>query len=284
MTTYILTNYKISTTAESEQNYFTSKVFYEGDEIDLHILLKDNHSKNISPKQSILALTGKFKEELNPFKISLLDAEQIELPESDNWLTFFIFCFIENRANCIRIFESEEYVTITPQFEHYHFWITLSKDRKILNKLEFGRWLPKENSEFKRKSTSWTKGVFVNNKANFVQFMQTSWGCENSDKYQAEFKENNVKLVSKFLSIPFYSGWTEFDFRIGKDNFYKASAKAIVEELTFENTFTLLHFIEQDIPMLFDKFDQWIRVKWYDSFINNNKRKVDETKVEPINS
>jgi hypothetical protein len=96
------------------------------------------------------------------------------------------------------------------------------------------------------------------------------------------YNENNKQLVTKFLSIPFKQGWTEYDYRIGNDTFYKAGAKTIIDNITFENTFTLLDIGEQDIPFLTDKLDQWIRTKWCDSKLNNYRRKIDETKIEPI--
>jgi phage anti-repressor protein len=284
MITYILTDYKVLTTGvEGGHKYLTTKIFYGGIEMGLLIFLKDKQAENLFAKLPIIALKGNFKEELNPLTTTLYEAEQVDLPKGDNWLAFFTNYFLENRINSLKISEYNEGFSISTDLEYYHIWIDISKDKQVLKKAEFGRWLPIEKPEHKRKTTSWTKGVFVNDNDIFVQFMQNSWDGEEGVKYQANFNENNLGLVSKFLSIPFYYGWTEFDYRIGKESFYKASAKAFVEDKIFENSFPLLDIGEQDIPFGFiDEVSQWTRVKWCDSFLNNFRRKIDETKVNPI--
>lgn len=283
MTTYILTDYKVLTTGvEGGHKYLTTKIFYGGIEMDMPIFLKDKQAENLFAELPIIALKGKFREEVNPLTITLLDAEQIDLPKGENWLTFIKNYFFENGAKSMTISEYIEGFSVSPNFEHFHIWADISKDKQNIKKFEFGRWLPLEIPENKRKSTSWTKGVLVNNQDNFIQFMQTSWDGEDGRKYQVEYNENNKLLVTKFLSIPFKQGWTEYDYRIGNDTFYKAGAKTIIDNITFENTFTLLDIGEQDIPFLTDKLDQWIRTKWCDSKLNNYRRKIDETKIEPI--
>ena len=284
MTTYILTNYKVLTTGvEGGHKCLTTEISYGGIKMNLLIYFKDIQSENLFAELPIIALNGKFKEELNPFTITLFEAEQTDLPKGDNWITFFTNYFLENCVNSFTISEYNDGFSISPNLEHYYFWIDISKDKRTIKKAEFGRWLPIEKPEHKRKSTSWTKGVFVKHNDNFIEFIQTSWDGEDGVRYQADFNDPNLELVTKFLSIPFQYGWTEYDYRIGKEGFYKASAKAFVENKTFENSFTLLDIGEQDIPFGFiDKFDQWARTKWCDSFINNYRRKIDETKIEPI--
>ncbi len=39
---------------------------------------------------------------------------------------------------------------------------------------------------------------------------------------------------------------------------------------------------EQDMPMITDKFDIWLRVKIADSYFNNSKRKIKEIKIQPL--
>jgi hypothetical protein len=284
MTTYILTDYKVLTTGvEGGHKYLTTKIFYGGIEMDMPIFLKDKQTENLFAELQIIALKGNFKEELNPFTITLFETEQVDLPKGDNWLTFFVNYFLENNIKSLTISEYNDGFSISPALEHYYFWIDISKDKQTLKKAEFGRWLPIEKPEHKRKSTSWTKGVFVNYKDKFVEFLQTSWDGEEAFKYQAEYNEQNLEIVTKFLSIPFFYGWTEFDYRIGKAGFYKASAKAMTKNEVFENSFTLLDVGEQDIPFgIIDKIDQWTRTKWCDSFVNKHRRQIDETKIEPI--
>ncbi len=284
MTTYILKDYKVLTTGvEGGQKYLTTKIFYGGSEMNLPIYFKNNQIDKLFAELPIVALQGNFKEEVNPLTITLCEAEQVDIPKGDNWLSFFTNYFIEHCIHSLTISEFHEGFSISPNLENYHFCIDISKDKQTLKKAEFGRWLPLTKPEHKRKFTSWTKGVFVNHYDNFVQFIQTSWDGEDGVKYQADFNEHNLELVTKFLSIPFQYGWTEYDYRIGKEGFYKASAKTLIENKTFENSFTLLDIGEQDIPFGFiDKFDQWTRRKWSDSFVNNFRRKIDETKIEPI--
>jgi len=251
--------------------------------MDLPIFFKDKKQESLFAELPIIALKVNFKEEVNPLTITITEAEQIDLPKGDNWLTFFVNYFLDNEIETLTISEDKEGFSVSPNLEHYHIWADISKDKETLKKCEFGRWLPIEKPEHKRKSTSWTKGVFVNSQENFIQFVQTSWDGEEGIKYYAVFNKNNIALLTNFLAVPFIYGWTEYDYRIGKDGFYKAGAKAIINDSTFENEFTLLDIGEQDIPFGFiDKFDQWIRTKWYDSFINNHRRKIDEINIKSI--
>ncbi len=284
MTTLILTNYKVLTTGvDGGHKYLTTSIFYGGLKMDLPIFFKDKQQESLFADLPIIALKVDFKEDVNPLTISVTDAEQIDLPKGDNWLTYFVNYFIDNKIDTLTISEYKEGFSVSPNLEHYHIWADISKDKQALKKCEFGRWLPIEKPEYKRKSTSWTKGVFVNNQEKFIEFMQTSWDGEEGTKYCAAFSKNKIELVTNFLSVPFNYGWTEYDYRIGKDGFYKAGAKTICKDSTFENEFTLLDIGEQDIPFGFiDKFDQWIRRKLCDSFINNYRRKIDEINIEPI--
>ncbi len=284
MTTHILSNYKVLTTGvQGGHKYLSAKIFYYGSEMYLPILFKDKTEENLFVELPVIAMKGEFKEEGIPFTITLIEAEQIDLPTDNNWLTFFITYFLENGVRSITIWEYSGGFTISPDFEHYYLSTDLSKDRKTVKKIQFGRLLPQENAEQIRKFASWTKGVFVNDQAKCIQFMQTSLDGEVGKKFQIVYTEKNIKRVSDFLAIPFNIGWTEFNYRIGEDTFYKAGAKTVVDNATFENTFVLLDVGEQDMPYPTDKIDQWIRRRWYDSAINDHFRRIDEIKIPPIN-
>jgi hypothetical protein len=284
MTTFVLKKYKVlKTGAEGGHRYLATTIFYCGLEFSLPVFLKDKSAEDAFKDFDVIAVNGSFKEEVNPLSITLYDAEQVALPDGENWLSFFTNYFLENAVECLTISEYSNGYFISPNLEHHSIWIDIAKDKKTVKKIEFGRWLPIEKSEHKRKSTSWTKGVFVRNPKSFVEFMQTSGDGESGKKFKAHYNEANLKLVTDFLSVPFDLGWTEFDYKIGKDAFYKAGAKATVNNLTFQNTFTLLDIGEQDIPFAFvDKAQQWLRTTWADSFINNKKRSVDKTNVNPV--
>jgi hypothetical protein len=285
MTTYIFRKYNLlKTGVEGGHKYLTTKIFYGGLEFSLPIFFKDKIQENKFTENSIIAVKGQFKEEVNPLTINLFEAEQVEIPNEENWKGFFTNYFIDNNVETFSISEYLEGYTISTSLENYYIWADISKDKLKLNKLEFGRFLPLEKAEYKRKSTSWTKGVFINQKDNIIEFMQTSWDGEEGNKFEVKYSTGDKLKVIKFLSIPFYLGWTEFDYRLGKGNFYKSSGQTKIDGEIFENKFTLLDMGEQDIPFLgLDKLSQWTRTKWADSFINNFRRHIDKTEIEPIN-
>lgn len=284
MKTIVLTKYKLLTTGvDGGHKYLTAKIFNHGIESDLSIFFKEKQCENSFSESPVVALKGNFKEEENSSTITLYEAEEAELPTGNNWLTFFSNYFLDNGVDSFNIYENADGYSITTNMEDYHLWISISKENSRLNKLEFGRFLPLENPEHKLKSTSWTKGVFVNKQDGFIRFLQESFEGEEGNEYRVEFTEENQQLVMSFLTIPFLNGWTELDYRLDADNFYKAGGKALFENFVFENTFTLLDIGEQDIPFgIIDKFDQWLRTKRGDSNKNNHRRSIDETVVEPI--
>ena len=214
MTTFIFRKYNIlSKTIEGEQNYLSPIIFYGGLEFNLSIFPKKIIDENNFNTNSTIAIRGQFKEEINPFTINLFKAEQVEIENEYNWESFFTNYFIENQVNVFSISEYPSGFTISTNLENYQIWADISKNKLKLNKLEFGRYLPLENPEYKRKSTNWTKGVFVNEKKTFIKFLQTSWDGEEGNKFRAEYSEKNKLKVIDFLSIPFKIGWTEIDFR-----------------------------------------------------------------------
>ena len=285
MTTYIFRKYNLLTTGvQGGHKYLTTKIFYGGLEFSLPIFFKDKIEENKFNDDLVIAIKGQFKEEVNPLTINLFEAEQVQISKEENWEGFFSTYFIENNIETFSISEYVEGFTISTSLENYHIWADISKDKLKLRKLEFGRFLPLKKQDNKRKSTSWTKGVFVNEQNNIIRFMQSSWDGEEGNKFEAKYAEQDRLKVLKFLTIPFNIGWTEIDFRLGKETFYKSSGQTKINEQTFENKFTLLDMGEQDIPFFgVDKLNQWLRTKWADSFINSFRRHIDKTEIEPIN-
>ena len=274
----------MTTGVQGGHKYLTTKIFYGGLEFSLAIFFKDKIEENTFTDDLVIAIKGQFKEEVNPLTINLFEAEQVQISKEENWEGFFSTYFIENNIETFSISEYVEGFTISTSLENYHIWADISKDKLKLRKLEFGRFLPLEKQENKRKSTSWTKGVFVNEQNNIIRFMQSSWDGEEGNKFEAKYAEQDKLKVLKFLTIPFNIGWTEIDFRLGKETFYKSSGQTKINEQTFENKFTLLDMGEQDIPFFgVDKLNRWLRTKWADSFINNFRRHIDKTEIEPIN-
>jgi hypothetical protein len=285
MTTYIFRKYNLlSTGVEGGHKYLTTKIFYGGLELSLPIFLKDKLEENKFKPDSVIAIRGQFTEDINPLSINLYKAEQVQISKEDNWEGFFTNYFIANNVETFSISKYVDGFTISTSLENYHIWADISKDKLKLKKLEFGRFLPLQNPINKRKSTSWTKGVFVNGQDKFIKFMQSSWDGEDGNEFEINYSEHDKLKVVNFLDIPFNIGWTEIDFRLGKETFYKSSGQTKINGQVFENIFTLLDMGEQDIPFFgVDKLNQWIRTKWADSFINNFRRHIDKTEIEPIN-
>lgn len=252
MTTLILQTYNLLTTgAEGGHKYLSTTVFYDGVEQSLPIFFKDKLSENEFKSNSVIAIKGSFREEVKPFTLTLLEASQVELPNQENWLGFIVQKLLAYKISAFRITEYVEGYAISPFLENYHLWFDISSDKLTLKKAEFGRLLPLEKAEYVRKSSSWTKGVFTNSNDYLIEFLQTSWDGEQKDKYTFPFSKDNTENFLKFLQIPFDTGWTELDYRLGKNGFYKSSGIIETEKGNKEWTFTLLDIGEQDNSILY---------------------------------
>jgi hypothetical protein len=201
------------------------------------------------------------------------DKKMAEVKNEINWECFFDNYFALNETTISKS-EYEQGLTINYEFNDIYVFCDLDLNRQKLKKLEFGRMVFDSRNE---KESNWIKGVFINDEPYNLIFLQTSWFSEDGLQYEANFNERNKIVVSNFLKTPYYDGWTEDEFWI-KDCCYKiiASTKGV------QNSITLMDIGEQDIPMLTDKFDQWLRVKIYDSFWNKKRRKIKNIIVEPM--
>jgi hypothetical protein len=283
MTTLILRTYNhLTTGAEGGHKYLSTKIFYDGVEQSLPIFFKGKLSEEQFKSNSVIAIKGHLREEVKPFTLTLLEASQVEITNEDNWLGFIVQKLLSQNIPAFRIIEYVEGYAISSFLENHHIWFDISSDKLTLKKAEFGRLLPLEKAEYVRKSSSWTKGVFTTSNENFIEFLQTSWDGEQKVKYTLPYSKDNVIIFLKFLQIPFSKGWTELDYRLGKNGFYKSAGIIEIENGKQEWTFTLLDIGEQDIPFITDKIDQWFRTFWGDLFINNLRRHIDKTEVSPI--
>jgi hypothetical protein len=272
----------LTTGAEGGHKYLSTKIFYDGVEQSLPIFFKDKLSENEFKSNSVIAIQGYLKEEVKPLTINLLEATHVEIPNQDDWLSFITQRLISENISAFRITEYVEGVTVSTFLENYYLWFDISKDIQTLKKAEFGRLLPLEKAEFVRKASSWTKGVFTKANEYFIEFLQTSWDGEQKEEHNLTFSKDNQEKLLRFLEIPFIKGWTELDYRLGKNSFYKSSGIIKTESGNKQWTFTLLDIGEQDIPFLTDKIEQWIRTFWGDLFVNNLRRHIDKTEVLPI--
>jgi hypothetical protein len=217
-----------------------------------------------------------------PFLLPFRATTLVEIPNEENWLGFIVQKLLAQNIPAFRITEYVEGFAVSTFLENYYLCFDISSDKLTLKKAEFGRLLPLEKAEYVRKSSSWTKGIFTNSNEYFIEFLQTSWDGEQNEKYTFPFSKDNTESFSKFLQIPFTKGWTELDYRLGRNGYYKAAGVIKTETGNKEWTFTLLDIGEQDIPFITDKIDQWIRTFWGDLFVNNLRRQIDKTEILPI--
>lgn len=272
----------MTTGAEGGHKYLSTKIFYDGVAQSLPIFFKDTLSEGQFKSNTAIAIKGHLREEIKPFTLTLLEASQIEIPNEGNWLGFIVQKLLAQNIPAFGITEYPGGFAVSTFLENYHMWFDISNDKLTLKKAEFGRLLPLEKEKYVRKSSSWTKGIFTTSNDYFIEFLQTSWDGEQKEKYTLPYSKDNIERLLKFLQIPFAKGWTELDYRLGKNGFYKSSAIIETENGNKEWTFTLLDIGEQDIPFITDKVGQWIRTFWGDLFINDLRRQIDKTEVLPI--
>ena len=279
MVTYVV--YSIcETIIENGQKSITTTIQYDGNETSLVLNFKDSENLNI-PSQDVYVITGDFKEGLKPFKISLNNCYFESRETSENWGTFLLDYFISQKAR-VRISTWDD-TRISLSENEIYVECLISKDKKTLKKLEFGRYLPIEKQEYIRKSTSWTKGLFVNDNDLNVKFLQTSWDGEEGEQYCIIHNKQNEKTILSVLQLPFEIGWIEEDTKVGEENYYKAKGSIAIKGRQKEWSYNLLDIGQQDIPMLTDFPLRWIFRFYYDGFWFNAKRRVDKTIVLPIN-
>jgi len=272
----------MTTGVEGGHKYLSIKIFYDGVEQSLAIFFKDKLSEKELKSNSVIAIKGHLREEFNPLTLALLEATQVALPNELNWLGFIVQKLLSKNIQAFRVTEYVEAVTVSTFLQNYYLWFDISSDKLTLKKAEFGRLLPLEKAENVRKSSSWTKGLFSTSNEYFIEFLQTSWDGEEKAKYTLPFSKDNAENFLNFLQVPFSKGWTELDYRLGKNGFYKSATIIETENGNNEWTFILLDIGEQDIPFKTDKLDQMVRTFWGDLFINNFRRHIDKTKVLPI--
>jgi hypothetical protein len=282
MVTYLIDHISQSINSKGQQ-FYTTIITHFGLKRPLIIDFKDNSNFKIPLDQSRIAITGNFKEEIEPYRISLGEAYVDNIPEEEDWVTFFVNYFLANNVIISINVLNEIYVNV----DHSQIYIscTISKDKKLLEKLEFGRYLPLEEHEhdYVRKSTSWTKGVFVNDENTNIQFMQSSWSGEDEERYTLEYTKVNTKKISDFLNIPFNKGWIEEDTAVGLDNYYKAKAIVNINGEMKYWTFDLLDIGEQDIPLITDLPLRRLFRFLYDSFLYSKQRHTTKSIVNSIN-
>lgn len=200
-----------------------------------------------------------------------------EIKDKTNWENF-----LDNYFDLYQpIVDKKEYqngLAITYSKNNIYVWCDLDKNKTRIKKLEFGRYIIDDSD---KQMTNWIKGVFINNKSSNTTFLQTSFDNEYFDKskiYHFDFNNFNQSVVARFLQTPCLTGWIEEEFSLGENTFYKA----IVKLNNAKWTISLMDSNEQDIPMLTDKLNIWIRIKTGDAFWNNSRREINTITVTPM--
>lgn len=197
-----------------------------------------------------------------------------------NWLEY-----IENELTGIDFDDIE-----TKQTDYYlhkfyrlngtYLAFDLVDNLKKIRKIEIGKyWQTNENVWGYEVSSS--KGVFDKTKKHLVDFLQVSFDSEYGEKFELDFSFQNQKILSQFLKIPLYEGWTENYYKYKDDN-YKICIELVIHNENLDFEIVLLHFVEQDLPMLGDKTGRRFQAWWSDLKINESKRRIEKEIIKPI--
>lgn len=197
-----------------------------------------------------------------------------------NWLEY-----IENELTGI---DFDDIKTKQTDYYLYRFYrlngtylaFDLVDNLKKVRKIEIGKyWQTDENVWGYEVSSS--KGVFDKTKKHLVDFLQVSFDSEYGQKFELDFSIQNQKILSQFLKIPLYEGWTENYYKYKDDN-YKICIELVIDNENLDFEIVLLHFAEQDLPMLGDKTGRRFQSWWADLKINESKRRVEKEIIKPI--
>jgi len=256
-------------------------LFHYGVNHTVNIYFKDQPNLHELLPDSFICIGGDFIKETKPYKIYFQQATIIPIPYKTYWENFLVSYLVASNVP-ILIEEYPQGFLLSSCLEDYYIRCDISKDKTTAKKIEFGRFMPIEKPDDKSKPSSWIKGVFTNSNEWYIKFLQTSWDGENSRKYQLDYSKDNEEKLKKFLQVPFEYGWTELDYRLGEDGFYKSCAVVTIGEITKQWQVTLITETEQAIPFVGDRLSQKLRVMSADSSKNNYRRYIDKTEVKPI--
>lgn len=190
-----------------------------------------------------------------------------ELKDETNWEDF-----LDNFFNFyyVTVEKKEYFGGVTMQYTSDNIFVRceLNSERLRIKKLEFGRL-----------NKGWIKGTFINDERAYLTFLQESLDGENGDEYTIDYSSDNKGIVYNFLQIPCEQGWTESEFKLDKDKYYKVIVD-LGNKLSWE--ISLMDSAKQDLPLFGDKLDVWMNVRLGDAFWNNSRRNKTELKVLPM--
>lgn len=156
----------------------------------------------------------------------------------------------------------------------------LTNNQKKIRKVEVGKYWHTDDNVWGYEVSS-AKAVFDKSKKHHINFLQVSFDSEYGEQFELDFSINNQKILSQFLNIPLNLGWKENYYKYKDDN-YKICIKLGIDSEILDFEIILLHFVEQDLPMLGDKIEKRIRTWWADLKINDSKRKIEKEVIKPI--
>lgn len=166
-------------------------------------------------------------------------------------------------------------LTLNFNIGEIYIWFNLDSLKLKIKKIEFGRTIALNDSV---KEPNWIKAIFNHNSLRNIEFSQTSWFGDEGKQYEIEFGDEGKLLVKEFLNIPFETGWTEEEYALDPDINYKVLV--LLDDLKW--SITLKDIGEQDLPMIGDGLNQWLRVKSADAFWNNKNRIINRIIIKPI--
>lgn len=197
-----------------------------------------------------------------------------------NWLEYIASELTSINFDDIETKQTDQYLYKFYRLNGTYLAVDLVDDLRKIRKIEIGKyWLTDRNDWGYEVSN--VKALFDKTKKHFVDFLQVSFESEYGEQYELDFSSMNQKIFNKFLDVPLYKGWTESIYQYKEDN-YKICIELETESEKLDFEIILMHFAEQDLPLLGDKTEKRIRAWWADLKINNSKRKIEKEIIKPF--
>lgn len=278
MTIYLFHISKIiSKGQEGNSSYFSTELEHNGQLKTIIVYFRNKTFDELLINLGHIAISGEIASEKE--KIVIKNAAFCPFPSLDNWETYITNILSTVNAT-IKIHETKSSTFLFAWKNKIYISLELDRLKQKIRQLKFGCFIQTDDCLMNNEIASWNIGVFSNNKNTPLQFIQSSYYNDNITLISLEYTETNKLAISDVLKIPIEVGWKEENFKIGEDGFYKA--RVTVNDINQNWTYALKSFYEQDIPLITDYFEQWIRVIWGDCFINNDKRKIEINIVKPM--
>jgi hypothetical protein len=195
-----------------------------------------------------------------------------------NWLEFLNNRLSDINFDHIETKETDLYTYKFYQKDGTYLSFDLINNNSTVRKVECGKYWPIANNDYEVSSA---KAVFDKTKRHLIDFLQVSFDSEYGEKYELDYNDQNKSLLNIFLKIPLENGWSEKHLKYeGFD--YKIQVDLNLNEECLKFEIILMHYVEQDLPMLGDKFQRRIYTWWADLKRNEGKRDLKKEEIKPI--